>query len=69
MRNTSLPQGMAVTTVVELMKSQDESKQLFDKYVSQKLSQGFTPRPDVVADWKSTHNEVWCINMVPGGFS
>lgn len=46
MRNTSLSQGLAVTTVEELMKSQAESKQLYDKYISQKLSEGFTPPND-----------------------
>ena len=65
MRNTSLSQGQGVTTVEELMKSQAESKQLYDKYISQKQSQGFTPRNDWIAQWKAqdygTYNytDIW----------
>jgi hypothetical protein len=50
-RNTSLPGQKGVTVVEELTKSEAEAKQLFDKYVSNKLNEGYTPYPKEVAGW------------------
>jgi hypothetical protein len=52
-RNTSISGAKGVTVVDELTKSQAEAKQLYDKYVSDKLSQGYTSYPQVVANWKT----------------
>ena len=49
MRNTSLSQGSGVTTVEELTKSQSEVKQVYDKAVADKKSEGFIYRADEVA--------------------
>ena len=51
MRNTSLPGTKGVTVVEELTKSQAEAKQLYDKYVSNKLNEGYTSYPKEVASW------------------
>jgi len=51
-RNTSLPGQKGVTVVEELTNSQTEAKQLYDKYVSNKLSEGYTSYPQEVANWK-----------------
>lgn len=53
MRNTSLSQGNSVTVVEEFTKSQAEAKQVYDQYVVQKLSEGFSLRTDWVASMKS----------------
>jgi len=58
MRNTSLPQGTGVTTVIELTKSQSESKQVYDKAVAAKQAEGFTYRPDEIARLKADPNKV-----------
>lgn len=54
-RNTSLPQGSGVTTVIELTKSQSESKQLYDKAVADKQAEGFSYRSDEVTRMDPTH--------------
>jgi hypothetical protein len=45
-RNASKPGSKSVTIVIELTKSKNESKQLYDNYVGLRLSEGYAPRPD-----------------------
>ena len=64
MRNATLSQSNAgVTTVMELTKSQAEAKQLYDKYVADKLNEGFTPRQDWIAAMKASdtgnYTNIW----------
>jgi hypothetical protein len=56
-RNASKPGSKSVIWVIELTKSQAEAKQLYDKYVAQRLNEGYTPRPDWVAGWN--HPGAW----------
>jgi len=61
-RNSSLPESDAMTDVIELTQSQAAAKQLYDQAVAQKLSEGFTLRPDWVAETKASAPymiEVW----------
>jgi hypothetical protein len=63
MRNATLSQGTGVTTVMELTKSKNESTQLYDKYVSDKLAADFTPRSDWIAQFKASdtgnYTNIW----------
>jgi hypothetical protein len=45
----ALPGALDVTVVEELTQSQSQSKQLYDSCGAQELSEGFTLRPDWVA--------------------
>jgi thiol-disulfide isomerase/thioredoxin len=65
-RNASLPESMKTTTVVELTKSQAEAKQLYDQTVAQKTNEGFTLRPDWVADTKASYPNL--IEYWAGGY-
>ena len=59
-RNATQPQAVGITTVEELTKSQNESKQLYDQYIASRLNEGFTLRPDWVARLNASgYNEVW----------
>jgi hypothetical protein len=61
-RNASLPEGDATTTVIELMPSQAEAKQLYDQTVAQQLSAGFAAQPNAAASYKAAFpyiTEVW----------
>jgi hypothetical protein len=52
MRNSSLSERYAVTVVVELTKSKDQAKLLYDQTVAQKQNEGFVARPDWIAQVK-----------------
>ncbi|MGZ4881462.1 MAG: hypothetical protein ACXV7G_10425 [Halobacteriota archaeon] len=63
-RRTDRSQGQGFTCVVELVKTKDEAKRLFDQVVAKKQSDGFTYRSDWVAQYKSEEgtmkpNEDW----------
>jgi hypothetical protein len=61
-KNSSATGNYQYTVVIELTQSQSVAKQLYDQTVAQKLSEGFTARPDIAASYKvvSPHiTEVW----------
>ena len=64
-QNATQPGAASFSTVEELTKSQNESKQLYDQYVASRLSEGFTLRLDWVASFNAStlpgygYNEVW----------
>lgn len=64
-RNASLPGAPSITWVIELTKSEAEAKQLYDKYVALRLSEGYTPHPEWVAGWKA--KEAWAGSRYSSG--
>jgi hypothetical protein len=52
-RTKNLAAGYEMMTAVELTKSQDEAKQLYDQVVAQKQSEGFVLNPDWIAQMKA----------------
>jgi hypothetical protein len=61
-KNSSATGNYQYTVVIELTQSQSAAKQLYDQTVAQKLSEGFTARPDIAASYKAAVpyvTEVW----------
>ena len=61
-KNSSATGNYQYAVVIELTQSQSAAKQLYDKTVAQKLSEGFTARPNDAASWKASfpeYKEVW----------
>jgi hypothetical protein len=49
MKNATLPNAVAMTDVMELTKSKEQAKQVYDNYVAAKQNEGFILRSDWVA--------------------
>jgi hypothetical protein len=57
LKNATLSNAPAMTYVMELTKSEAQSKQVYDNYIAAKLNEGFTVRSDWVAQWKAEPND------------
>jgi hypothetical protein len=61
-KNSSAIGNYQYTTVLELVQSKADAKQLYDQTVALKLGEGFTARPDLAASYKAgfpQNVEVW----------
>lgn len=61
-KNATLSSAVPFTYVMELTKSEAQSKQVYDNYVAAKQNEGFSLRSDWVAEWKAqpgNYTDIW----------